>query len=485
MMKKLLLMGAAVAVSTMTVSAQSAVSAKATGVDKKTVEPAKSAATVSGTGTVSGPVTGVPGGSGKATAGTARWYSYADYVGKLTPLDDSLELPYMWHKGNGKAIYSDGSGGLIADTISLASIGMSFDPVFSVNTTAKTLGGFNDKTAGYDPNGIAVTRTDAYTIDSVQFWGIYGRKSTKPSVVDTVRFAIVYGGAGTGSDLPIYYFGGPTTGFPYTAFGYDTVRFAGLGYDKTAGIAKGTTRVIKDLYLRNTDTSLANFRSFAVAVGMNVPAGNIVGISANFITGDPAFRPYVDTVFMGSARPAEPFEFGLIRPMLFAEPPAPFTKSAPGYPQYIPNYYNTGFVKFLPDASSWADMYVPSYAYTPPFSYEMPQLDVKVSCSGCRSILELEKFLSINEVSVIEAAKAFPNPSSTEVYIPFTAKQKSVVTVTVTNMLGQVVATQQMNANAGQQMTATFNTANLGAGMYMYSVEANGQRIGDRFTVAH
>lgn len=471
-------MGAAAAVSTMTVSAQSAVSSKATGAAQKTSAQISVASPMTiAAGTESGPVTGVPGGgSGKATAGVARWYSYADYVDKLTPLADSLELPYMWHKSNGKAIYSDGSGGLIADTIQLASLGMSFDPTFGgVNQ------GFNDYTAGYDKNSIVVTKTDAYTIDSVRFWGVYGRKSTKTSVVDTVRFAIVYGDGSSTADVQLRMWVKDATGFPFNQFGYDTVRFARTGYDPVAGIASGTTRVIKDLYLRAGDTSMANFRSFDVAVGKLIPAANIVGISVNFITGDPAFRPFIDTVFFGSLRPAEPFEFGMIRPIVYAEPPAPFTKSAPGYPQYIPNYYNTGYVKFVPDASTWANYYIPSYAYTAPFAYEMPQLDVKVSCSSCKSIKET----SIRESSVIEASKAFPNPSSTEVYIPFTANQKSVVTVTVTNMLGQVVATQQLNANAGQQMTATFNTANLGAGMYLYSIEANGQRIGDRFTVAH
>lgn len=442
--------------------------------------------TVAGaSGSVSGPVIGAPGGEGKATAGVGRWYSYADYVDKLTPLADSSSLPYMWHKGNAKGIYSDGAGGLVADTISLASIGMTFDPVFSYSASPKVLGGFNDTTAGYPALGIGVTRADPYTIDSVRFWGIYGRKSTKTSVVDTVRFAIVYSSGASGSDMPIYYFGGPTTGFPYTSFGYDTVRFAGLGYDKAAGIAKGTTRVIKDLYLTAADTSLANYRAFAVGVGLNVPAANVVGISANFITGDPSFRPYVDTAFMGSLRSAEPFEFGMIRPLMYSEPPAPFTKSAPGYPQYIPNYYNTGFVKFQPDASSWTDLYVPSYAYVAAFALEMPQMDVKVSCGTCKSLRELAQGTSIKEASVLQAAKAYPNPASTEVYIPFTANEKAVVTVTLTNMLGQVVATQQLNANAGQQVTATFNTSNLGTGVYMYSLEANGQRVSERISVAH
>jgi hypothetical protein len=53
-------------------------------------------------------------------------------------------------------------------------------------------------------------------------------------------------------------------------------------------------------------------------------------------------------------------------------------------------------------------------------------------------------------------------------------------------MLGQVIATQNMGAmNAGQKTTATFNTSALAAGVYLYTVEADGQRVTNRFTVAH
>jgi hypothetical protein len=59
------------------------------------------------------------------------------------------------------------------------------------------------------------------------------------------------------------------------------------------------------------------------------------------------------------------------------------------------------------------------------------------------------------------------------------------VIVSLTNMIGQVVATQNMSASAGQETTATFNTSSLASGVYLYTVEANGQRVSNRFSVAH
>ncbi len=87
---------------------------------------------------------------------------------------------------------------------------------------------------------------------------------------------------------------------------------------------------------------------------------------------------------------------------------------------------------------------------------------------------------------VIDEIKAYPNPANTELNVPFTLKVKAEAVVTISNMLGQVVATQNMGlVNAGQEVKAVFNTANLTSGIYMYTVEANGQRKSERFSVAH
>jgi len=80
---------------------------------------------------------------------------------------------------------------------------------------------------------------------------------------------------------------------------------------------------------------------------------------------------------------------------------------------------------------------------------------------------------------------AYPNPSNTAFAVPFTMAQDSKVVVTLVNEIGQVVATQTVNATAGQASKATFNTTGLASGVYIYTVEANGDRTTGRISVAH
>lgn len=481
-MKKLLLLSAVCAIASIDASAQSTVGS-ATGVSTNSQKASKMAIS-NGLETISLPpvVGGTP--SGKTTVGGSRWYSYAGYVDLITPLDDSTVFPYLWHKSNAKAIYSAAGGGVVADTIQLSSYGITIDPVFksTISGSTTTLEGYNEISA-FDKTSIVIRRTNDYTVDSVRVMGIYGRNNLKTTSIDTMRITVVYG-LGTGTEMPVFQFSGPKTGFPFTSFGYDTVRFAGMRYDKVNNMAKGvtgTSRIIKDIYLSKTDTSLSFLKEFKAAVGLNVPKGNVVGVSATFISGE-NFVPFVDTIYFGTLRPANPYNFGMVRPRIFSQPAAPGTLSQPGFPQYHPGYYNTGFVKILPESTSWDTLYVPSYAYTAPFQYEIPDIDVKLSCATCNTIQEL----AIQESSIFANVNAFPNPANTELNIPFALKEKANVTVNITNMVGQVVATQNIGSvNAGQSYKATFNTSNLVPGVYLYTVEANGQRSSNRFTIAH
>lgn len=488
MMKKLFLLPAICAFGAVGANAQSVGGSAAKGQINENQRAVAQPSMISGLSDFTRPTGTVTTPSAKTTVGGKRWYSYAEYVDKLAPLTDSTTFPYMWGKGNIMGIYGAAGGGLVADTIQLASIGISFDPTFrSTPGSGAGLDGFNSIAAGYAKTDIVVRRGSAFTIDSVRLLGVYGRNIFKTAPVDTMRFAIIYGDGTAASDMPGYFFSGTAGTFPRTAFGYDTVRFNGIKYDKTTYTAKGTTKIVRDILLRNTDTSISNIKVFQVPVGLNVPAstsaaGNVVGITATFISGD-TYTPYVDTAFMGSARPSNPFNFGLVRPRFFSEPASFGSLSAPGYNRYYPGYYNVGFVKFLPESASWDSLYIPSYAYTAPFTLELPDIDVLVSCSTCPTIQEL----SIEEKSlVIDEIKAYPNPANTELNVPFTLKVKAEAVVTISNMLGQVVATQNMGlVNAGQEVKAVFNTANLTSGIYMYTVEANGQRKSERFSVAH
>ena len=79
--------------------------------------------------------------------------------------------------------------------------------------------------------------------------------------------------------------------------------------------------------------------------------------------------------------------------------------------------------------------------------------------------------------------KVYPNPANDQVNIAYTLVNSAAVTATLTNTLGQVVATQK--APNGTSGNITFNTNTLAEGVYLYTVEANGNRTTGRIVVAH
>jgi len=93
---------------------------------------------------------------------------------------------------------------------------------------------------------------------------------------------------------------------------------------------------------------------------------------------------------------------------------------------------------------------------------------------------------AVNNVSLVNTVgAAYPNPANTMINIPFSVAQDGSVKVTLTNMVGQVVRTQVADATAGQPMNTRFNTSDLTNGVYIYSVDANGQHNTGRIVIAH
>lgn len=93
----------------------------------------------------------------------------------------------------------------------------------------------------------------------------------------------------------------------------------------------------------------------------------------------------------------------------------------------------------------------------------------------------------VNDVNVpvLALGKAMPNPANTVVNVPVTLTKDGTFTVVLSNTIGQVVSTQKIAAYAGQTAKATFNTANLPAGVYLYTVMADGQQATGRVSVTH
>lgn len=94
--------------------------------------------------------------------------------------------------------------------------------------------------------------------------------------------------------------------------------------------------------------------------------------------------------------------------------------------------------------------------------------------------------LGINNIAGVTIGKVYPNPAKNKVTLPVTAKEKANVAVTLSNTVGQVMATHDMGEmNTNQTANATFSTAGIANGVYFLTVEANGARTTSRFVVAH
>jgi hypothetical protein len=88
-----------------------------------------------------------------------------------------------------------------------------------------------------------------------------------------------------------------------------------------------------------------------------------------------------------------------------------------------------------------------------------------------------------NTNKLINGVNAYPNPANGVLNIPFELNEVANVSVTLTSMIGQVVATQNMgNVDNG---VAKFNTSALATGMYIYTVNANGEHFTGRIVVTH
>jgi len=406
----------------------------------------------------------------KGTGVTKRTYNYVDYLALLNPDvindDNYSNAPYLWFNNDIYGIYQ-GTSGLERDTINLTSYGAVLHPYWA---------GYNDPTAYTTPT-MAVTTTNTYTVDSVYAYGIYGRNPAKQSIVDTLRFAITYGNGSGTSNLPQYYYTGMMANY-----GYDTVRAAIPSYDvakHTIGKPSGSTGpsiIYKDVLLHAADTSTVNYKAIGIAPAMIVPAGgNLVAVSVTFRSGE-VYAPNSDTAFVGSVNAAVPFKYGMFRPLIIME-------DLSAFPTYTPGNYNVGQFETLPETAT-DPTYSPTWAWTTnsgasPASYQFPYIDFVVSCAACYQV-------NVANISAATIGNAYPNPANNTVTLPITMKENAQVNVTLSNVVGQVVATQNLGQVAAKQTKdATFTTANLAGGVYLVTVEANGARSTSRIVVAH
>jgi len=91
--------------------------------------------------------------------------------------------------------------------------------------------------------------------------------------------------------------------------------------------------------------------------------------------------------------------------------------------------------------------------------------------------------LGVNNVVAIKSVNAYPNPANDVVTVAFNLANATNVSVTLTNMMGQTVATENRSNTVNGNVE--FNTSSLPDGVYIYTVSANGERSTGRVLIAH
>jgi len=407
------------------------------------------------------------------TTAAPRWYSYAsnfDTTEKEIGNGAAIAAHYLWKDTMAVMPY----GTLSAPTWShnrLVSVGAVTDPSYS---------GFNR--FDYYPGEMKVTSADAYTVDSLRFFGVYGFNVAN-TYVDTIRVAFVYGNGsrGNGTSGPDVYLA--KTGNPavLTTYGssdsMDTYR---IHFDANTGHAKGTAVIVKDVILDNTGASPAwgdtlSDGTYMGRIGfpdVNVPAGNLIGATISFISGSPTFTPH-DTAFLSSGI----YKYNMFRPYSIFKG----SGTTPMYATYSAANRNSGMYKTLPDTSlGWGGQYIPLWFWSSSggaSTYQYPYVDFHVKCPSCGVIVGVQDIARIQEASV------FPNPADDQLSVPFTLGQKADVTVSLSNLLGQVVDLRSYQGV--EKGKAVFNTASLPSGVYQYTVAANGEKLSGKVVITH
>ncbi|PZF72444.1 T9SS type A sorting domain-containing protein [Taibaiella soli] len=397
----------------------------------------------------------------KTTSGGGRWYNAAFAYASANQIDDvtfddadHAALCLMWQDSTVR--YSD-------DT----TIGITYQSMAQMFQPQATV--FTDPTIDYNAGQIGISNSDAYTIDSVKIRGRYERQYT--GYTDTMILRVVY----------------ETSSMNFAEFSFDATTTANHGIDTFSAIlwdlsdyqtnpvtqipySTGTGKTLRDttfiIPLNDAtfaDSSADGLHEIATPVGLSMLAGKKASVSATFKSGTNYVAGQADTAYNYFAFMSHKTNAG-------------------DFVTYFAGDRNISYMltKDSQQVNTTLGLYYPTIGFTnQAYPYELHDVSWKVTCNTCNTT-------GINTPGKVVAVKAYPNPAINTVNIPVTVSDKANVEVSLINTIGQVVDVKSLgNVNAGQTATATFSTAKLANGIYIYSVNADGQRTTGRIAVSH
>jgi hypothetical protein len=84
--------------------------------------------------------------------------------------------------------------------------------------------------------------------------------------------------------------------------------------------------------------------------------------------------------------------------------------------------------------------------------------------------------------NVVFLGQNIPNPATTQTVVNYQVPTEGTVVFTLTTVTGQVIYTTTQEVEAGRN-SVEFNTENLAAGIYFYTMDFNGQRLTKKMTI--
>jgi hypothetical protein len=316
--------------------------------------------------------------------------------------------------------------------------------------------------------GCTITDADGYSVDSMGIYYTYERNINNPNVVDTLLVKLSYHGVAT-----VFQANG-FIGTTAANYGTDTVGYKLQKYDYVNNMATGTTNttwVKVPLTVSDSSTVFVAYKAFSVN-NFVVPAGKVVGASISFIPGYAySFGDTLETELNS-------FQF-----LSYEE------QGASTFPLYTDcNYqsndcdYNvSGIVRsqerYNVAANSWNGNYIPTYAFTQPYSLEHHLIDWMVTTPP-NSVTE-------PNAAGVSLGQNVPNPANGTTTVNYSLQNEGEVTFTITDVTGKVVYTSNEGTKQTGNHAITVNTENLSNGVYFYTVTVNGVGSTQKMTVAH
>ncbi|CAN5559767.1 hypothetical protein BH10BAC1_BH10BAC1_03530 [soil metagenome] len=121
-------------------------------------------------------------------------------------------------------------------------------------------------------------------------------------------------------------------------------------------------------------------------------------------------------------------------------------------------------VRYNYSSTGWNGYFIPTWAWTTQFADEHHIIEFKISSPP----------LAVNEfVNGAKVLQNMPNPTSANTTISYELENNASVVLNVYDVTGKVVASQIVGEQGAGTHKIDFNTANLAAGMYHYSLSVD------------